>query len=41
MDNTLIHSQTGWQPTYTPEKTLEEIYEWLLTHEIMLRPILA
>lgn len=41
MDNTLVHSQTGWQPTYTPEKTLEEIYEWLLTHETMLRPILA
>ena len=41
MDNTLIHSQTGWQPTQTPEETLEEIYEWLLTYETMLRPILA
>jgi CDP-paratose 2-epimerase len=41
MDCNRLNQRTGWQPTHSPEKTLEDIYRWLLAHETMLKPILA
>lgn len=40
-DCTRVSEKTGWQPENPPEKTLQDIYDWLVTNEIMLRPILV
>jgi CDP-paratose 2-epimerase len=39
-DNTSITQSTGWQPQYTPEKIMQEIYTWIRDHEEHLKPIL-
>jgi CDP-paratose 2-epimerase len=39
-DNTAITDGTGWQPLYTPEKIMLEIYTWIRDHEEQLKPIL-
>ncbi|MEJ8816966.1 NAD-dependent epimerase/dehydratase family protein [Lacibacter sp. H407] len=39
-DNTAITANTGWQPLYTPEKIMQEIYAWIRDHEEQLKPIL-
>lgn len=41
MDSSRLYQRTGWEPVRTPEKTLEDIYQWLLAHETMLKPVLA
>jgi CDP-paratose 2-epimerase len=41
MDTQQLRKKTGWQARYTPQDTIEDIYQWLLAHEEMLRPILA
>ncbi|MEO0435142.1 MAG: NAD-dependent epimerase/dehydratase family protein [Cyanobacteria bacterium J06656_5] len=41
MDSSRIESKLGWRPDYTPEKTLQDIYDWLKLYETMLKPILA
>ena len=39
-DNTETTQLTGWQPVYTPEKILEEIFEWITGNKQQLKPIL-
>lgn len=39
-DNTAITASTGWQPLYTPQKIMQEIYTWIRDHEEQLKPIL-
>ncbi|QNA45000.1 NAD-dependent epimerase/dehydratase family protein [Lacibacter sediminis] len=39
-DNTGIMDSTSWQPLYTPEKIMQEIYVWIRDHEEQLKPIL-
>ncbi|RZK45492.1 MAG: NAD-dependent epimerase/dehydratase family protein, partial [Pedobacter sp.] len=39
-DNSAVTAATGWQPEYTPEKIMEEIYDWIRTNEEDLKPIL-
>lgn len=40
-DNTAITASTGWQPMYTAEQIMQEIYVWIRDHEEQLKPILA
>jgi CDP-paratose 2-epimerase len=40
-DNTAITASTGWQPLYTAEKIMQEIYTWMRDYEEQLKPILA
>lgn len=35
-----LKQKTQWQPTIEPEKTIEDIYRWLVEHEDSLRSIL-
>jgi CDP-paratose 2-epimerase len=39
-DNQDVDLQTGWLPTYNPEKILLEIFEWLRINELLLKNIL-
>ncbi|MEM9121087.1 MAG: NAD-dependent epimerase/dehydratase family protein [Cyanobacteria bacterium P01_F01_bin.56] len=41
MDAQKIEQKTGWQPQYSPQETLEDIYQWILEHDDMLKPLLA
>jgi CDP-paratose 2-epimerase len=40
-DFSKISSKTGWKPTMNPERTLKDIYNWILEHETILKPILS
>jgi CDP-paratose 2-epimerase len=39
-DNQDVEAQTGWFPTYNPEKILLETFEWLKSNELLLKNIL-
>lgn len=39
-DNTSVTEQTGWKPEYTVEKIMQEIFEWISSHQEQLIPIL-
>lgn len=39
-DNSEVNRITGWQPTYTPERILSEIHEWIRANEGELKLIL-
>ena len=36
-----LKQKTQWQPEIKPEKTFEDIYNWIVAHEDSLRPILS
>lgn len=40
-DNTRITAATGWKPTSSPAKIIEDITQWLRDNEATLRPILG
>jgi CDP-paratose 2-epimerase len=40
-DSSKIISKTGWKPMINPERTLRDIYNWILEHETTLKPILS
>lgn len=40
-DSSQIIGKTGWKPTINPKQTLQNIYEWIVEHEEMLKPILS
>jgi CDP-paratose 2-epimerase len=39
-DNSLVTDQTGWKPAYTPQKIMQEIFEWIKNNEEELAFIL-
>jgi CDP-paratose 2-epimerase len=39
-DNAKVTKLTGWQPQYTVEQTLADIYNWICTHEKDLQAVL-
>jgi CDP-paratose 2-epimerase len=39
-DNEDVTALTGWQPQYSTEQILEEIFHWIQQHEKQLKPIL-
>lgn len=39
-DSTEVKKVSGWEPTYSVEKIMSEIYVWIKENEGMLRPIL-
>lgn len=41
MDTNKIGKKTGWRPQYSPQNTVEDIYQWLLTYDDMLKPLLG
>jgi CDP-paratose 2-epimerase len=40
-DSSTIISKTGWKPIKTPEQTLQDIYNWIIEYETILKPILS
>ena len=40
-DSTRIKQKTSWQPQITPEKTIEDIYNWIVTNQNILRSVLS
>ncbi|KGF72010.1 3-beta hydroxysteroid dehydrogenase [Neosynechococcus sphagnicola sy1] len=40
-DAAQVIAKTGWQPEMTPERTLQDIYDWISEHENALRPVLS
>lgn len=40
-DSTKVINKTGWQPTITPEKSLQDIYHWISKNESILSSILS
>lgn len=40
-DNSLVTSQTGWKPSYTIERSLEDVIDWLDRNREQLLPILG
>jgi len=40
-DSTKVRNRTGWQPGISPRSALEEIHQWIVQNESILRPILA
>lgn len=38
-DNNDVTSKTGWQPQYTVEQIMQEIYEWVNDYKELLKPI--
>ncbi|MBG1244853.1 NAD-dependent epimerase/dehydratase family protein [Nostoc sp. NZL] len=40
-DSSKISSKTGWEPIMSPEKTLRDIYNWIIEYETILKPILS
>jgi CDP-paratose 2-epimerase len=40
-DSNEIKNVSGWEPTYSVEKIMSEIYEWIKGNEDMLKPILG
>ena len=40
-DSTKVRQKTGWKPALSPRSALEEIHQWILQNEGILRPILA
>lgn len=41
MDTRIVEDTIGWRPHYSPQATLEDIYQWLRTHDEMLKPLLG
>lgn len=41
MDASLVEKRTGWQPKYSPQDTIEDIYRWLTVNDDMLKPLLG
>ncbi|MBE7386072.1 MAG: NAD-dependent epimerase/dehydratase family protein [Leptolyngbya sp. SIO1E4] len=41
IDDAKIREKTGWSPKHTPETSIADIYHWLVTHETLLKGILA
>ncbi len=39
-DNSAITNYCGWKPTYTPEKIMQEIFEWIQNNQQQLKEIL-
>jgi CDP-paratose 2-epimerase len=39
-DSTKVIQKTGWKPTTDPKQALQQIYEWIQTHESALKSIL-
>ena len=39
-DYNRLKQKTQWQPTIEPEKTIEDIYHWIVNYEDSLRSIL-
>ncbi|WP_138499129.1 NAD-dependent epimerase/dehydratase family protein [Nostoc sp. PA-18-2419] len=40
-DCSKISHKTGWKPIMNPERTLKDIYNWIVEYETMLKPILS
>lgn len=40
-DSSNVIQQTGWKPARSPHMILQDIYQWLVTNESVLKPILA
>jgi CDP-paratose 2-epimerase len=40
-DSSEIIKKTGWQPKISPQKTLEDIYKWIIDNEINLKSVLS
>jgi CDP-paratose 2-epimerase len=40
-DSSKISSKTGWKPIMNPEKSLRDIYNWIIEYETILKPILS
>lgn len=40
-DTAHVTQRTGWQPQIAPHQILESIYDWMQTHELILKPILG
>ena len=40
-DSSKVIQRTGWQPQFSPQQTLESIFEWIRAHEAALKPILG
>ena len=40
-DSSKISSKSGWKPIINPERTLRDIYNWILQYETTLKPILS
>lgn len=40
-DSAKVINKTGWQPIITPEKSLENIYQWISDNEAILKAILS
>jgi CDP-paratose 2-epimerase len=40
-DSSEIKKISGWEPTYTVEKIMLDVYEWIKKNEEMLKPILS
>lgn len=41
MDTRVVEEKIGWRPYYSPQATLEDIYQWLRTYDEMLQPLLG
>lgn len=39
-DNSAVTAATGWRPEYTPEKIMEEIFDWIKSNEPELKSVL-
>jgi UDP-glucose 4-epimerase len=40
-DSNDVKKVSGWEPTYSVEKIMCEIYDWIKENEDMLKPILG
>jgi len=40
-DNSVVSAEFGWQPQYTVESILQEVFSWLTDHRKVLEPILG
>ncbi|MEH2350566.1 MAG: NAD-dependent epimerase/dehydratase family protein [Nostoc sp.] len=40
-DSSKIISKTGWKPMMNPERTLKDIYDWILEYETILKSVLS
>jgi CDP-paratose 2-epimerase len=39
-DNRVVTNETGWKPQYTPERIMQEIFEWIQQYQEELNPVL-
>ncbi len=40
-DSSQVIAKTGWKPNINPKQTLQDIYDWIIENEFMLKPILS